>query len=95
MVFSPFLFLSRRREAKRTDIPGTTSRDVHTGLGKPVQGMTSQEVRHDGQRGRKKQELGLAKHGAAGEMGGVREAGRGIERGEDEERKPGRGDKLE
>ncbi len=33
-------------------IGGATSGDVHKGLGKPVQGQTSNELRHDGERGR-------------------------------------------
>ncbi|KDQ19481.1 hypothetical protein BOTBODRAFT_28056 [Botryobasidium botryosum FD-172 SS1] len=35
-----------------------TSKELHDGLGHPGQGMSSKEVRHDGQPGRKKQELG-------------------------------------
>ncbi|KAH7909896.1 hypothetical protein BJ138DRAFT_1009909 [Hygrophoropsis aurantiaca] len=34
---------------------GATSADVHKGLGVPVQGMSSKELRHDGQPGRKRQ----------------------------------------
>ncbi len=44
---------------------GATSKDVHTGLGKPMQGETSAELRHDGQHGRKKEKLGLAGTGAS------------------------------
>ncbi|KAI9721202.1 MAG: hypothetical protein M1812_002363 [Candelaria pacifica] len=44
----------------------TTSASVHTGLGKPVQGQSSQELRHDGQSGRKKQSAGLHGVGASG-----------------------------
>jgi len=52
-------------------MPGATSADVHTGLGHPGQGMTSTELRHDGQQGRKKAGDGLAKFGAAGEQRGA------------------------
>ncbi|KAF7329200.1 hypothetical protein MKEN_00180600 [Mycena kentingensis (nom. inval.)] len=41
------------------DFPGAASKDVHVGLGQPVYGETSNELRHDGQRGRKKQEIGV------------------------------------
>ncbi|KAK5166656.1 uncharacterized protein LTR77_008200 [Saxophila tyrrhenica] len=34
-------------------IPGATSGSVNTGLGKPMQGQTSNEMRHDGEKGRK------------------------------------------
>lgn len=37
-------------QASATDFPGATSGDVNTGLGKPVQGQTSNELRHDTQR---------------------------------------------
>ncbi|EKG12645.1 hypothetical protein MPH_10234 [Macrophomina phaseolina MS6] len=43
---------------------GTTSADVHTGLGHPGEGQTSVEQRHDGQHGRKKQGTGLVGVGA-------------------------------
>lgn len=35
------------------DMPGATSGSVNTGLGKPMQGQTSTEIRHDGQHHRK------------------------------------------
>ena len=38
---------------------GATSGDVHTGIGKPASGMTSQEAHHDMQGGRKKHTQGL------------------------------------
>lgn len=65
---------------------GATSGDLHAGMGKPMQGMTSEELRHDGQQGRKRQTLGLAKHGA-GVDERVDERQRGVER----EVRPGRG----
>ncbi|KAF9075180.1 hypothetical protein BDP27DRAFT_36864 [Rhodocollybia butyracea] len=37
---------------------GASSADVDNSLGKPGSGMTSKELRHDGQAGRKKQEMG-------------------------------------
>ena len=39
---------------------GATSGDVNTGLGKPMQGQSSSELRHDGQNSGQKQGLGLA-----------------------------------
>lgn len=44
---------------------GATSQDVHTGLGKPLQGQTGVEIAHDGQHGRKKQAAGLEGVGAS------------------------------
>ncbi|KAJ5998127.1 hypothetical protein N7499_005494 [Penicillium canescens] len=44
---------------------GSTSADVDQGLGKPLQGQTSVELRHDGQHGRKKQTAGLEGVGAS------------------------------
>lgn len=38
---------------------GSTSADLHTGLGKPMGGQTSAELAHDGAHGRKKQSSGL------------------------------------
>ncbi|KAI5787283.1 hypothetical protein EDC01DRAFT_631652 [Geopyxis carbonaria] len=45
------------------DMPGATSADLHTGLGHPGQGMTSNEIRHDGQKKRKNQGTGLTRFG--------------------------------
>jgi len=45
--------------------PGATSSDVHRGMGHPGSGMTSKELHHDGQHGRKRERLGLAKHAAS------------------------------
>lgn len=44
-------------------IPGATSRDVHGGLGAPIQGMSSSEQRHDGRPGRKRQGGGVEQFG--------------------------------
>ncbi|KAH8115937.1 hypothetical protein DFH11DRAFT_1876519 [Phellopilus nigrolimitatus] len=44
--------------AAEDTLTGATSGDVYDGLGHPGQGQTSAELRHDGQTGRKKQELG-------------------------------------
>lgn len=41
------------------DMPGATSADVHQGYGHPGQGQTSQELRHEGAHGRKKDPPGL------------------------------------
>ncbi|GAB7344179.1 hypothetical protein MBLNU457_2071t1 [Dothideomycetes sp. NU457] len=40
-------------------MPGATSADVHTGLGHPGQGQTSQELRHDGSHSNKKGGSGI------------------------------------
>ena len=46
---------------------------MNTGLGKPMQGQTSNEVRHDGQKSGSKQPGGLAGVGASGaEVTGVK-----------------------
>jgi len=51
--------------ARAADTLGpTTDRDLDKGLGHPIHGMTSVELRHDGQHGRKRQELGLVGVGA-------------------------------
>ncbi|KIK94053.1 hypothetical protein PAXRUDRAFT_828389 [Paxillus rubicundulus Ve08.2h10] len=42
---------------------GATSHDVHGGLGMPVQGMSSKELRHDGQPGRKRHGQGTEQFG--------------------------------
>lgn len=44
-------------------LTGATSKDVHQGLGMPVQEMTSNELRHDGQRGRKHHGGGITQFG--------------------------------
>ena len=46
-------------------LQGSTSAEVHQGYGHPGAGQTSAELHHDGQSGRKKQQAGLAKVGAA------------------------------
>jgi hypothetical protein len=50
-------------ESTRTDpldtLGGDTSKDVDVGLGKPVYGEDSTELRHDGMHGRKYQRHGL------------------------------------
>lgn len=52
---------------------GATSADVHQGMGKPMQGQTSTEIKHEGAHGRKKQPSGLEGVGASS-------MDRGIER---------------
>ncbi|MCJ1425241.1 hypothetical protein MMC29_003129 [Sticta canariensis] len=52
---------------------GVTSADVHTGLGKPLQGQTSTELRHEGQHHRKNPGgygAGLVGTGASGASSG-------------------------
>ncbi|KAF8241972.1 hypothetical protein K440DRAFT_607998 [Wilcoxina mikolae CBS 423.85] len=74
-------------------IPGSTSADVHTGYGHPGQGMTSREIRHDGQqqgKGGKKQRLGLAKHAAEYTAGKSQELGGADPRGDDRQRALGK-----
>ncbi len=44
----------------------TTSGSVHTGLGKPLQGQSSQELHHDGSTAGKKERSGLHGVGASG-----------------------------
>jgi hypothetical protein len=56
-------------------MPGATSADVHTGLGHPGSGMTSREIRHGGQHGRKSERVGVAKYGTAGVAQGSQELG--------------------
>lgn len=46
--------------------PGATSADVNKGFGKPMQGQTSNELRHDGNHHRKHQGSGYETHGATG-----------------------------
>lgn len=48
-------------------MPGATSQDVYSGIGKPVQGMSSAEMHHGGKPGRKREQLGLVRHGVGGE----------------------------
>ncbi|KAJ5167532.1 uncharacterized protein N7482_006313 [Penicillium canariense] len=50
---------------------GATSADVHTGMGKPLQGQTNVELAHDGAHGRKKQPAGLEGVGASREDHGM------------------------
>ena len=44
-------------------LTGATSADVHSGLGHPGQGMSSKELRHDGQPGRKRHGQGTEQFG--------------------------------
>ena len=46
-------------------MPGSTSADVHTGLGHPGAGQTSTELRHDGEKGRKNPGASLEGVGAS------------------------------
>ena len=47
-------------------VPGATSADVHTGLGHPGSGQTSNELRHDGGKHRNADGAGLQGVGASG-----------------------------
>jgi len=76
-----------QRLADPLDFPGgSTSKDVHKGLGHPGQGMTNQEIRHDGQHGRSKQDQGLAKHGAYDLSRGGDQLGRADPRVDEDQR---------
>lgn len=64
---------SHGKEGVQTDalstLPGATSADVHTGLGHPGQGQTSNELRHEGGHTSSKQTSGLEGVGAEGGSG--------------------------
>lgn len=66
----------------QSTILGATSHDVYEGLGVPAQGMSSKELRHDGQPGRKRQGGGVEQfgEGVAGEGDGARRVGDASER---------------
>lgn len=67
-------------------MPGATSADVHTGLGHPGQGQTSNELQHGGPNTAKRQPAGLEGVGGRGPAGVERELGRmQEERGFDQE----------
>ncbi len=78
---------------------GSTSADVHAGLGKPAQGMSSKELRHDGLPKRERPGQGLVGVGAEGVVSGGKPVDerevpgqRALDR---EEARPGeRGDKV-
>ncbi|KIW19905.1 hypothetical protein PV08_00480 [Exophiala spinifera] len=70
---NPDVLRSHGKEEVRTDplstMPGATSADVHTGLGKPMQGETSNELEHDGRHTRKILGSGPEARGATGGSG--------------------------
>ncbi|KAF8462899.1 hypothetical protein BDZ91DRAFT_784246 [Kalaharituber pfeilii] len=84
------------------DWPGAANAaDVHQGKGHPGQGMTSRELRHDGQPKRVHQKLGLTRHAMSDQTAGGVDLG-GIDarkypeqRGLEKEREPNRGNKGE
>ena len=51
--------MSGRRTAALDTLPGSTSADVHNGLGHPGQGQTSNELRHGGPHTAKREGAGL------------------------------------
>ncbi|KAM0713573.1 hypothetical protein Q7P37_010535 [Cladosporium fusiforme] len=51
---------SYNKPSASDSLGGFTSGDVHAGLGKPIQGQTSNEIHHDGQAGRKNPGMGGA-----------------------------------
>ncbi|KAI9882620.1 MAG: hypothetical protein M1823_005630 [Watsoniomyces obsoletus] len=75
---------------------GTTSGEVHRGLGQPIQGQTSAEIHHGGQRPGKKEEHGLVgKHPnipSTSKLADQRQDER-LRAWDKEEATPGRGDK--
>ncbi|KAJ5991723.1 hypothetical protein N7451_007447 [Penicillium sp. IBT 35674x] len=76
---------SNQRTSAADTLMGATSQDVHTGLGKPLQGQTGVELAHDGEHGRKKQSAGLEGVGATPQNRGIERQlpnQRGIEREE-------------
>ncbi|KAJ5786926.1 uncharacterized protein N7503_012138 [Penicillium pulvis] len=62
---------SNQRTSAADTLMGATSQDVHTGLGKPLQGQTGVELAHDGEHGRKKQSAGLEGVGATTQNRGI------------------------
>ncbi len=48
---------------------GATSQDVNEGLGRPMQGQTSTEIKHDGKHHRKRDRAGLEGVGSSGDKG--------------------------
>ncbi|KAJ7907194.1 hypothetical protein B0H13DRAFT_2019255 [Mycena leptocephala] len=46
-------------------LPGATSKDVYASTGQPGTGMSSKELRHDGQPGRKRDRAGFDQYGTA------------------------------
>ncbi|PQE10387.1 phosphatidylinositol n-acetylglucosaminyltransferase gpi3 subunit protein [Rutstroemia sp. NJR-2017a WRK4] len=59
----PFQDNAEGTTSAQDTIHGATSADVHTGIGKPINGMTSQEIRGDGSKG-SREKNGLARVGA-------------------------------
>ncbi|PWY95280.1 hypothetical protein BO94DRAFT_484006, partial [Aspergillus sclerotioniger CBS 115572] len=96
-ALNPNVERSHGKESVKTSasdtLMGATSQDVHTGLGHPGSGQTSNELRHDGQHGRKGQSAGLQQVGAQESEKFERQipSQRGLER--DEARPGQRGDK--
>ncbi|KAJ6121194.1 hypothetical protein N7523_005474 [Penicillium sp. IBT 18751x] len=72
---NPNVLRSHGKESTYTSpadtLTGATSKDVHTGLGKPLQGQSGVELAHDGAHGRKKQPSGLEGVGASREDHGI------------------------
>ncbi|KAF8169012.1 hypothetical protein K438DRAFT_1615627 [Mycena galopus ATCC 62051] len=46
-------------------LPGATSKDVVESAGQPGSGMSSKELRHNGQPGRKREKLGVDQYGTS------------------------------
>ncbi|KAF7333015.1 Glycylpeptide N-tetradecanoyltransferase [Mycena venus] len=56
---------NERMDAGYNQLPGATSKDVYESAGQPGSGMSSKEVRHDGQPGRKREKLGSEQYGTS------------------------------
>jgi hypothetical protein len=86
---NPNVLRSHGKESTYTSpadtLTGATSKDVHIGLGKPLQGQTNVEIAHDGAHGRKKQPSGVEGVGATPKNHGIERQfadQRGLEREE-------------
>lgn len=62
-------------------LPGSTSQQVHTGLGKPIQGQENRELHKDHTRKREKEGLGLAGVGASVGVDMARQKGADLPEG--------------
>ncbi|KAJ7180101.1 hypothetical protein C8R43DRAFT_871273 [Mycena crocata] len=54
-----------RTDGPFDELPGATSKDVSESAGKPGTGMSSKELRHNGQQGRKREKLGDDRFGTS------------------------------
>ncbi|KAJ7828377.1 hypothetical protein B0H14DRAFT_2356536 [Mycena olivaceomarginata] len=54
---------NEQTDAGYNQLPGATSKDVAESMGQPGSGMSSKELRHNGQPGRKREKLGVEQYG--------------------------------